>query len=333
MPKGNGHIFISYRRDDSAGYTRAIYDRLVDRFSRDRVFMDVDAIEPGLVFDEVINRAVGRCEILLAIIGEDWMKPQADGASRIHAPKDFVRLEISAALSRNIRVIPVLLDGATMPAEDKLPEALRSLALRNAIEVSSTRFDSDVDRLVESVAKALGESRPASRAGGAARSKLRWIGAAIAIIAAIAAAPILYWDMFAAKPTDTQRSDQTPMPVRVADPELIQLESWLKDANILISTGDSADYNRVMGYLQEKNSPYKILAADCLKVIGKDRLVKTGYLDMIDKWYTQLIGDGAEYAPNGRLDQKTLKEAMIRAQNEFYGDDISSFPELLVPKP
>lgn len=333
MPKGNGHIFISYRRDDSAGYTRAIYDRLVDRFTRERVFMDVDAIEPGLMFDEVINRAVGRCEILLAIIGKDWMKPQADGVSRLHAPKDFVRLEISAALSRNIRVIPVLLDDATMPAEDKLPEVLCGLALRNAIEISSTRFDSDVDRLVESVARALGASQPASSAGGAARSKLRWIAVAAAIVATIAAVPIVYWSLFVAKPIDTQNSGQSQVPIRITDSQLIQLESRLKDANILISTGDIADYKRVMGYLQEEASPYRLLAEDCLKVVGKERLAKTGYLDMFDKWYIQLIGDEANYAPNGRLDQKTLKEAMIRAQNDYYGDDISAFPDLLAPKP
>ena len=69
----NGHIFISYRRDDSAGYTRAIYDQLAKRFTKERIFMDVDAIEPGLPFDEVINQAVGRCEILLAMIGKHWM--------------------------------------------------------------------------------------------------------------------------------------------------------------------------------------------------------------------------------------------------------------------
>jgi len=333
MPKSNGHIFISYRRDDSAGYTRAIYDRLVDRFTKERVFMDVDAIEPGLMFDDVINRAVGRCEILLAIIGEDWMKPQPDGAARIHAPKDFVRLEISAALSRNIRVIPVLLDGVTMPAEDKLPEALRGLASRNAIEISNTRFDSDVDRLVEGVARALGAAQSSSNTGKAARSKLRWVVALSAIVVALAAAPILYWRVFADKPADAQDSRQAEVSIRTADPELILLESRLKDANILFSAGDQADYERVMGYLQEEDSAYRLLAQDCLKVMGKDRLAKTGYLDMIDKWYTQLIGDEANYAPNGRLDPRTLKAAMVKAQNEYYGDDASSFLDLLATKP
>src|SRR4029450_1235844 len=155
-PKGSGHIFISYRRDDSAGYTRAIYDQFVTRFSKDRIFMDVDAIEPGLPFDEVINQAVGRCEILLAMIGKRWMEQQTGVGPRINDPKDFVRIEIAAALSRNIRVIPLLLTGAIMPSEEALPEPLRALARRNAIEVSNSRFNSDVSRLVEAVSKVLG---------------------------------------------------------------------------------------------------------------------------------------------------------------------------------
>jgi hypothetical protein len=111
----NGYIFISYRRDDAAGYARAIYDQFVQHFSAQRVFIDVDAIEPGLPFDEAIERAVAKCDILLAIIGRRWFDRQTDTTSRLNDPKDFVRLEIAAALSRNVRVIPVLLDGAACP--------------------------------------------------------------------------------------------------------------------------------------------------------------------------------------------------------------------------
>ena len=156
----NGYIFISYRRDDSAGYARAIYDQFVQHFSSQRVFIDVDAIEPGLPFDEAIEGAVAKCDILLAIIGRRWLDRQTDTTSRLNDPKDFVRLEIAAALSRNVRVIPVLLDGASMPTEEQLPEPLRALARRNAIEVSNSRFKSDVARLITAVSKALG--RPAS---------------------------------------------------------------------------------------------------------------------------------------------------------------------------
>ena len=144
----NGQIFISYRRDDSAGYTRALYDRLVRQFSKEHVFMDVDAIEPGIPFDESIQRALDQCEVLLVVIGKRWMDKQAGVAPRINDPEDFVRLEIAAALSRNIRVIPILLDGASMPTEEELPEPLRALARRNALEVSNSRFDADIETLI-----------------------------------------------------------------------------------------------------------------------------------------------------------------------------------------
>ena len=183
---GNGHIFISYRRDDSAGYARAIYDQLAERFSKERVFMDVDAIAPGMAFDEAIQRAVGGCEILLALIGRRWMEPQAGAGPRINQPADFVRAEIAAALSRGVRVIPVLLDGASMPAEETLPEPVRPLSRRNAIEISHTRFDSDLKRLVEAISSALGD--PDAPAGTPPRrtrkTGLLWLAAGLAAIVA-----------------------------------------------------------------------------------------------------------------------------------------------------
>lgn len=164
-----GNVFISYRRDDAAGYARAIYEELTERFSPERVFMDVDAIEPGLPFDEVIRDAVGQCEVLLVLIGARWLAPRPEGGTRLDDERDFVRIEIAAALARKIRVIPVLLDGTPMPKEAELPEPLRGLAWRNAIELSNTRFNADVNRLVEVLAKVLGEAaRPAPVAGAPA---------------------------------------------------------------------------------------------------------------------------------------------------------------------
>ena len=160
-----GNAFISYRRDDAAGYARAIYEELTERFTSDRIFRDVDAIEPGLPFDEVIRSAVAKCEVLLVLIGARWLEPQADGSRRIDDERDFVRLEIAAALARDIRVIPVLLDGVEMPAESALPAALRALAWRNAIEVSNSRFSADLKRLGDVLGKLLGEAEHAPSAG------------------------------------------------------------------------------------------------------------------------------------------------------------------------
>jgi Sulfatase-modifying factor enzyme 1/TIR domain len=151
-------IFISYRRDDSAGYAQAIYSQLVQHFSKDRVFMDVDTVEPGVDFVRVIETAVGECEVLLAFIGKRWASVGSGTTNRLDDPEDFVRLEISTALARDIRVIPVLVDGVTMPSGETLPASLKLLSRRNAIEISNTRFNFDVERLITTVRKVLDEA-------------------------------------------------------------------------------------------------------------------------------------------------------------------------------
>jgi hypothetical protein len=103
----SGGVFISYRRQETSGMAGRIYDRLVDRFGDDRVFMDVDTIELGDDFVEVITRAVGSCDVLLAVVGPHWLTAtDRDGRRRLDDPRDIVRLEIAAALERDIRVIP-----------------------------------------------------------------------------------------------------------------------------------------------------------------------------------------------------------------------------------
>src|SRR6185369_8101255 len=126
-------IFVSYRREDAAGHAGRLFDRLVSHFGRDRIFMDVDAIEPGQDFVTVIENAVGSCEILIAVIGKDWLS-STGRTGRLNNPNDFVRLEIGTALSRDVRVIPVLVERASMPKPEDLPEDLVKLTRRNAVE-------------------------------------------------------------------------------------------------------------------------------------------------------------------------------------------------------
>ncbi len=138
-------IFISYRRDDSSGHTGRIFDRLEGHFGQGQVFMDVGAIRPGLDFGEVVQEAVGVCDGLVAVIGRDWLQASdTSGARRLDDPADLVRLEIATALERDIRVIPVLVQGAQMPLATDLPEGLTALARRNSIEVSDNRFRTDI---------------------------------------------------------------------------------------------------------------------------------------------------------------------------------------------
>lgn len=156
------HIFISYRREEAEGHAGRLFDSLSDHFGAGAVFMDVDTIQPGEDFVEAIERAVGACQVLIAIVGKNWLGvTDADGGRRLDNPEDFVHLEIATALERKIRLIPVLIQGATMPQSKNLPEALRGLARRNALELSSTRWKTDIEKLVKVLEDILGEPKPA----------------------------------------------------------------------------------------------------------------------------------------------------------------------------
>jgi hypothetical protein len=147
IPAGPGRIFISYRREETAYPAGWLYDRLADRFGGGQVFKDVDSIQLGDDFVEVITSAVGSCDVLLALIGDEWLTITDDhGRRRLDNPDDFVRLEIEAALTRNVRVIPILVDGARMPRADQLPGSLAKLVRRQALELSPARFDFDLGR-------------------------------------------------------------------------------------------------------------------------------------------------------------------------------------------
>ena len=145
-------IFISYRRDDSAGHAGRLYDRLCDHFGLDQVFMDIDTIRPGRDFVDAVRQAVGGCDGLVAVIGPEWLTiPDASGARRLDDPKDLVRQEIAIALELGIRVVPVLVQGAQMPGAAEVPDGIKELARRNAQELSDRTFRSDVERLIEAL--------------------------------------------------------------------------------------------------------------------------------------------------------------------------------------
>ena len=146
---GSGGVFISYRRQESSGLAGRLYERLAARLGDDQVFMDVDTIAPGLDFAEVITQAVSTCQVLLAVIGPTWLAAtDQDGQRRLEDPDDIVRLEIAAALERDIRVIPILVEGAQMPRGQQLPEDLVKLARRNAVGLRHESFRADADRLL-----------------------------------------------------------------------------------------------------------------------------------------------------------------------------------------
>src|SRR5579862_6140147 len=140
-------IFISYRRDDSAGYAGRLHDQLAQEFGLDQLVMDVDSFQLGVNFVKALREEVQKCDVLLAVIGRNWLDARDEnGDWRLANPHDFVRTEIAAALQRNIRVIPILLDGTRMPAADQLPAELRELAQRNALDLRHASFRRDIEK-------------------------------------------------------------------------------------------------------------------------------------------------------------------------------------------
>src|SRR5271163_2734438 len=156
----SGGVFICYRREETAFAARAIHDRVVQRLERENVFLDVDNIDLGVDWFNVLTERVGACDALVAVIGRNWVSSaDKDGLRRIDDPDDFVRIEIEAALHRNVRVIPVLVDGAAMPKAGELPESLKGLARRQGTEVSPARFEADVEKLTRALVAILDDRR------------------------------------------------------------------------------------------------------------------------------------------------------------------------------
>ena len=149
------NIFVSYRREDSSDVTGRIFDYLKTAFGEKHLFKDVDSIQLGTDFRDAIKQGVNQCHVLLAIIGDEWLKAtDKAGARRLDDPDDFVRLEITSALDRNIPVIPVLVEGATVPKQVDLPPPLQRLAFRNAIQVRpDPDFHNDMERLCDALSQ------------------------------------------------------------------------------------------------------------------------------------------------------------------------------------
>ena len=145
-------IFINYRREDSSGYSLALYNELLKRYNKDVLFKDFNSIEPGEDFEEAIDKGLNSCHILLVLIGERWLDILRQRQTHKNQP-DFVALEISLALTKNIYIIPITINGAMMPDSEDMPQELKRLARRQCLNIEQTRFQTDVDKLVQIIDK------------------------------------------------------------------------------------------------------------------------------------------------------------------------------------
>ena len=176
-----GQIFISYRRSDASGHAGRLRDRLRAHFGEDVVFQDVDNIPDGEEFAKVIERALDSCKVALVIIGRNWVNAQTtQGLRRFDDPDDWVRTEVGILLRRGIRVVPVLVQGASLPRREDLPDELKDLARRNARELRDSAWDADMSLLLKSLEPVLGSRRKRNLAVAAG-------------IAAVAVAGLMYF--------------------------------------------------------------------------------------------------------------------------------------------
>jgi len=170
-------VFISYRREDSAGHAGRLYDSLQSHFGDNHVFMDLSDIDSGTNFVDVIQAAIKSSDVVLALIGKQWLTCSSGGTRRLDLANDFVRTEIATALAQGVPVIPVLVQGAGMPLAPSLPEPLKQLASHDAHDLSDERWSYDVGRLIDATEKLAGKT------GQSRRRALAAIGAALLVIA------------------------------------------------------------------------------------------------------------------------------------------------------
>jgi hypothetical protein len=155
MSVAGGGVFVSYRREDGGDAAGRLADHLIDRFGADRVFIDVDAIEPGMDYVEAITDAVEACDVLVAVIGPRWLSLEDSQGRRLDDPYDWVRVEVRTALTRGVRVIPVLLGSAVMPTRADLPEDLAGLVRRSALRIRPESFRTDAAHLLAVIGQIL----------------------------------------------------------------------------------------------------------------------------------------------------------------------------------
>lgn len=153
-------IFISYRREDSDIWVLRLVDELRKHFPPEQVFQDIASIDPGADFVEALDKALSTAAVMLAVIGQRWLSAtDKQGRRRLDMPGDFVRQEIAESLRRpGVRVFPLLVNGAEMPAEEDLPEPLKALHRRHGFELTVRHWNHDVAQLVQTLKRAPGFS-------------------------------------------------------------------------------------------------------------------------------------------------------------------------------
>lgn len=314
MASAGDQIFISYRRSDTEGYAGRLEDTLREYFGKERVFRDIGGIAPGEDFRQKSEETAEGAGALIVLIGPNWLSSQDGGKPRLHEPGDLVATEIKAALDKERVIVPVLVQGAIMPREKDLPEALKALARRNAVSVSDANWVSDTTRL----AKVL-----AIDVRSAVERKLDWLR--LSVISLLVAPMVLSLAMIAypefrkqAIRTPDNRTTYVPRPnVKAADWQKFRQKIW-DELELELSDSELADFQKKLEALyggkdKDETPPLKDTLANWLTVIRPFENDLTNTVRKIDAIFDGLVSCCAWTVK----DQKKAKTQAISAVNPF----------------
>ncbi len=233
-------VFISYRRDDSSGYAGRLFDILSVHLGRENTYMDLDTIRGGDNFATVIEEKISQCDVLLAVIGERWLTSTGEnGRRRLDMANDFVRLEIAKALERGVRVIPVLVGGATMPHQDDLPDDLRPLSVHQAMDLRDAHFHADVDQLVDLLDKIVPSIASRQRKVKSKRLALA-VSSVLAVVVILGGILVVWQVKPAAHPNPDSAAQKRTAPANAPVPSAQPVNPIEADKSRSLNTG-SAD--------------------------------------------------------------------------------------------
>ena len=225
-------VFVSYRRSDDPYAATLIYKDLAAKFGDENVYFDIDSVPLGIDFQDHIQQAVEKCDVLIAVIGEKWLEPNEDGDSRLDDPMDFVRIELETALKRNIPVIPVAVGDASLPDESELPKAIGHLVKRNGTEVRpGVAFGGNMARLISGIERVTSPD-PKLRPQDPSRSTRVWAPVAAAVVGVIGI--IAAWQYIPSAPTTSApvRQSSSPPTIDFFFPELAHYKRVLESTGV-----------------------------------------------------------------------------------------------------
>lgn len=305
-------VFISYASEDREG-ARKLANALEARGWS--VWWDRKIIA-GQTFDQVIEHELGTAKCVVVLWSKDSIL------------SEWVKSEAAVAAERGV-LVPALIDDVRLPLE------FRRRQTADLVGWDGDPLHGGFQALCDGVATkapvtGVAPHPPPTPPVRVPLWRRRWtLGAATAIIIAGLITVLIQASVFD-RANDKRLEGDAQQIESASALSVLELESQLKIANIQLSTGTEDDVTRVRGYFTGPTSPYHLLAVNCLQVLGNQRLRETGYLDMIDKWYSSLVGGVEHYvADDGGFHHESLKEAIVKANNEYYSQNATSFEQVV----